>query len=313
MLLRLTVFMLLLTSSLASLAVEPLHWKWAEGDEARYLMTQTMNMSIDAGQAGQIETSTRQQMLMNWKVDKVNTDGSTLMSQGVDRIVMKMTGPMGQGFTYDSDSDAPPVGMAVMISPIMDALVESDMQVTMLPSGKLTDIQLSEDLAEAFKRMPGGMISADMVTQMAEKAGLQFPDDQLFEGESWTITALIDTPQVGKMEVKTTYTYLGKKEGEGRVLEAFSPKIAIEFVGGGPASLAMTFAISDSSGELLFDREAGRLVSSRISQVMDIFVTTGNQKVKNTIDQTVEMRELAPDEEPVLEVITEEPETSMAE
>lgn len=55
MLLRLTVFLLLLCPSLASLAVEPLHWKWAEGDEARYLMTQTMNMSMNAGQAGQRE------------------------------------------------------------------------------------------------------------------------------------------------------------------------------------------------------------------------------------------------------------------
>ena len=312
MILRFTTIGLLFLP-LAAGATEPLQWKWAEGDESRYLMTQTMSMSMDAGDAGQIESTTRQQMLLRWAVEEINAEGAAVISQGMDRITMETDGPMGQGFTYDSASDAPPVGMAAMVAPILDAMVASDMQVTMAPTGELTEVQFTEDLAEAFKRLPGGSVSSDMVTQISKKMAFQFPKEPLEVGKSWTTTATINAPQMGKMKTDTVYSYIGKKEIEGQTLEAFSVAITIHSAGAGQLDVPMSITSRESSGEILFDRETGRLVHSKLTQVMDIVVTVDEKEVMNTVEQTVEMRELGAEEEAVFDLVSQKPEVSMAE
>ncbi len=301
MIFRFSTIGLLLLFSLPAGAAEPLKWKWSEGEETRYLMTQSMTMSMDAGGAGAIESTTHQQMLLRWRVGEVRDEGDALITQSVDRIVMKTNGPMGQGFTYDSASEDPPVGMGAMVAPMLDTLVESDMQLTMAPTGELTEVQLSEELAEAFKRVPGGSTSADMLEQMVKKMAFQFPDAPLTEGKSWTKMATIRAPQMGKLEVETTYTYLGEKVIEGQTLETFSVSETLRPVGRGQLEMEMTIATRESTGQILFNRETGRLVRSRITQVMDVVVTIDEKEVTNRVEQTVEMRELDQKEEPVFD------------
>lgn len=298
-----TACLLLLFASAAApiQAAEPLTWKWTEGDTTRYLMTQSMQMTIMPAPGQEFKTKSLQKMLMTWNVGGQDEQGATKIDQSLDRIVMSSDGPMGQSFDYDSQDEEAPAGMAAMVAPMFDAMVKDGFTISMLPNGKIVDVQLSEGLAEAFKRLPGGSMSADMVTQMSQNGSLVFPDRELSPGDNWTQETGVNTPQIGKMTVTTTYTYNGTEQVDGRELESFTPQIEIGTGDSAPTAAGMPkldFSTRGSSGKLLFDRETGRLVSSELNQEMEINVTVGEKSFTNVMEQTVAMRELKAGEEP---------------
>lgn len=308
--LRLCAILLAATSVAAD---EPLTWKWSEGDTARYEMTQKMTMSMDAGPAGQVDATSQVGMVMSWAVEAVTTEGAQIR-QATERIVMQSDGPGSQGFEYDSQDEDPPAGMAALIAPMFEAMVESHFMITMLPTGEYTDVTLSEELAEAFKRLPGGAVSADMVAQMSRQGALKFPEEPLALGDTWTTDVDINTPQIGVIKATTTYTYDGPREIDGREYEAFTPSVSAMSVGDDQHAAKVSIETTDSTGEILFDREAGRLFRSRVLQTMTVTVTIGEKQIVNKIEQAVELRALAEGEEASIGVAAAaEPEASLAE
>ena len=308
----------LVASPVASLAVgaEPLVWKWQEGDSVRYLMTQSMEMKLRAGAAGEVSTAMIQEMLMDWEVENVADDGAAAMRQRVERIVMQNKAGAGQAFKYDSDSEDPPAGMAALVAPAFDAMVEHPFHLTMRPNGEITEVTLSDELSKALDNLPGGVVTGDMIRQMSEQSMVKFPDEPLAVGDKWSSTAEVESPGIGAMKVHTTYTYDGTREVEGRVYEALTPSIQMEPTGD-TSPTKVDFEIKESTGEILFDREKGRIYRSRMLQLMDIRVKVGDYEMVNTMNQTVEMRELAEDETPTLgapkEDAAEESEAEAAE
>ncbi|QDV79463.1 hypothetical protein K2D_30780 [Planctomycetes bacterium K2D] len=284
---------------------EPLVWKWQKGDAARYLMTQSMGMTIQAGAGGQAETSMQQDMLMDWAVEDVSEDGAAVVEQRVERIVMQNKAGAGQEFKYDSDSEDPPAGMAALVAPAFDAMVAHPFQMTMLPTGEITEVTLSDELSKALDNLPGGAVSSDMIKQMSQQASLKFPTEPLAVGDKWTTTAEVTSPAIGKMKVHTTYTYDGVREVDGKTYEAFTPAIEME-LGENKGPMAIDFDTKESTGEILFDREKGRVFRSRVLQTVDIRVKMGENEIVNSMKQAVEMRELGKDETPTLGAPAEE-------
>jgi len=176
----------------------------------------------------------------------------------------------------------------------------------MLPSGEVTEVELTERLRDAFDKLPGGAMSSKSIEQMSKQGSLKFPTTALEVGQEWTNSAVIETPQIGPMKVETTYTYLGPKQVGGRTLEAFEPKVTITPPEGGAQAVKTSIESKGSSGEILFDRDKGRVVQSKVRQQMEVKVEVGGQTMVNLIDQTVEMRALADGEEPDLSLPEEE-------
>lgn len=293
----LTAFCLLVVAAQAD---EPLVWKWAEGDSTRYLMTQTMRMTMDAGPAGQVTSEMRQDMVMNWRCVGLTDEGNYQIEQATERIVMSNKTSMGQGFSYDTAADGNPEGMATLVAPVFDAMVENPFTVVMKPSGEFLDVILSDPLARALDNLPGGGTSADMVVQMAKQSSLQFPDHPLAVGDSWTNEASVESPQTGQMKVLTTFVYNGSTELEGTTYEAFTPAVSIESLGG-PQGMEVSIETKESTGEVLFDREAGRAFRTQVLQAMDVGVTFGGQQISNLVNQGVELRQLAEGETPMID------------
>ncbi len=287
------------------LGAEPLVWKWKEGDSIRYQLTQLTGMTIQAGPAGEVSTSMRQDMLMDWQADDVADDGAAKITQRVERIVMQNKAAAGQGFTYDSDSEDPPAGMAALVAPAFEAMVEHPIQLLMRPSGEIAEVELSDELSKALDNLPGGAVSGPMIKQMSEQSTLRFPDEPLAIGDKWTNTAEVESPAIGGMKIYTTYTYDGPREVDGREYEAFTPSIRMEPTGDG-GQFQMEFDTKESTGEVLFDRQKGRLFRSRLLQTIEIRVQVGDREIANTMEQTVEMREIGKDETPNLGAPPEE-------
>lgn len=295
-------FVFLFATSLAA-GGETLRWQWAPGDTSRLLMEQTMDMTMNGGPMGPIKSATVQKMLMTWTV-KSGAEDATQISQSTDRVMMKMDGPMGQGFAYDSAEETAPVGMAAMVAPMFDALVASDIVLTVSDRGEVRNVTLPDELKQAFDRMPGGAASADMITQMSQQGMLKFPEHALEVGDTWTETTEVSSPQMGAMKINATYRFDGMKEVDGRTLAAITPSLTMEVADPNGQAMPVTFETRESGGEILFDNEAGKIVSSRIDQTTDVIVSVQGQQMRNEIQQSTTVRVLGDNETPELGVET---------
>lgn len=286
-----------------AVAAEPLRWKFAKGERLRHEMQQTMNNEVVVD-ANTINTVVDQTFSMFWTVTDVATDGTATIEQKFDRIQMKMTLPQGQGFTYDSDSKEAPQGMAAMIAPMFSALLEGTITLKMSTRGEVIDATIPEEFAAAIKNSPGGQLMGDMASaeglkRMAEQASLRFPEEDLKIGESMSSKIEMKAPMIGKQIVETTYKYNGPKEVEGKTYESFTPamKITIEPLaadeqakqpaGNVPAASDVKVTEQDSTGEILFSREEGRMISSKINQKFTLDMSVAGKSVSTKVDQNV--------------------------
>ncbi|MEQ8847963.1 DUF6263 family protein [Botrimarina sp.] len=283
---------------LAATAAEPLVWKWEEGESQRYKSTQSMQMTINAGPAGKVQTETETTMAMTWSAKEVKPDDAAVLEQQVERVAMSMQGPMGQGMKYDTASDAPPSGMAAMIAPTFEAMVAAPITLTMLPTGEITELSLPEEMTNAMGAMPGGADMNQMVKQSSQQGFVTFPKEPLEVGQSWTRQATASTPQMGELVTTTTYTYNGPKEVDGKQLESIGVTLDLDSgKNGGQGQMQMDFNTVSSDGEILFDRESGKIVSSRLDAENEITMTMGAQSMTNSMTQQVRLDAIGADEE----------------
>ncbi|MCG8449032.1 MAG: hypothetical protein MI725_05570, partial [Pirellulales bacterium] len=81
---------------------------------------------------------------------------------------------------------------------------------------------------------------------------------------------------------------------EGQVLEVFAPKLEIDFGEGIiPEGNRLKVDNQQTTGEVLFNRSAGWLESSALEQKMTLLIHVGEQEIKQTMDQQVELKRLS--------------------
>jgi hypothetical protein len=213
---------------------------------------------------------------------------------------MRMTveTPGAPAVEFDSQSQEEPQGFAAMVAPMVRELVKANFVVTMTPRGEIKDVKIPEEAVKAIAAAPGAQLMGDMATaegleNMISRSAFSMPVS-LEPGAEWTSTAEMANPMLGKQTIKTTYRYVGPQERDGVQLEAFEPHLTIEF-GGGTATANITK--QESSGEILFNRTAGRLESTSLDHSMSMSIGVGGQNVDQSLEQTIEMKWLPEDAE----------------
>lgn len=275
-------------------AAEPLRWKFEPGEVIKYEMTQKMDTTVTAGPAGNFQSGMEQTMDMTWHIDEVTPEGNAKMRQQIERVRLKMTMPGGQVTEYDSASEDAPQGMAAMLAPLYDAMTEGEFQVTMTPRGDILDAEAPPKLIEAMKNIPGAaamgdLTSPDGIKQMIMQSCMTLPEGDLQSGETWQSKVEMKSP-LGKMDVVTTYDYLGTKEADGQTFEAI--KLSPEVTSAAEPNAQMQMKVTDqkAEGEILFDRDKGRMRSSHLNQTMEMEMQIQGNKLDTTIEQTVDMK-----------------------
>lgn len=278
-------------------AEAPLTWKFAPGDEHHYRMNQKMDMTMDLGPAGEMKTGVTQIMDMVWKVEAVDEKGGAKLSQQMKRVQMDVQAPGQAAMKYDTDSAEEPTGFATMLAPMFKALVSAPFKFTMSPRGEIHEVEIPEKIAAAVKGMPGGEMMGNMMTdkgfkQMMQQAALVLPKpEELIPGHEWTTSMEMPNPQLGKITTRMTFTYKGSRKTKGQELEVFVPKLEMEF-GDGNAAAMIKVEDQKTSGEILFNRTAGRLESSLLNQDMTMVINAGGREMKQKMTQKVEMKRL---------------------
>jgi hypothetical protein len=279
-------------------AAEPLVWKFEPGLTNRYQMIQKMDMDMTVPGSGEIKTGMEQKLDMSWTVESVAEDGTAVLKQKIDRMRMTMELPGGAGKSeFDSASDKPAEGQAALMAPLLKAMTADAFTVTMKPSGEVVEVKVPEGLAKELENMPGAGMLGEMATpeglkKLVQQASFSLPET-LEEGTSWSTKLEIENPMTGKQIAETTYKYVGPKEVDGVTMEAFEPEIKMTFGEGGAAKVEVNE--QKSSGEILFNREAGRLESSKIEQEMALKITVQGQEIDQKLKQTVTMKWLPKD------------------
>jgi hypothetical protein len=257
-------------------------------------MSQKMDTTVAAGPAGNFTTSMTQTMDIVWNIDEVTPEGNAKTRQKIERVRLKMTMPGGQVTEFDSGSEDPPQGIAAMLAPLYKAMTEGEFKITMTPQGKIIEAEAPEKLAEAMKNIPGAaslgdLSSPDGIKQMLMQGSMTLPEGDLKDGQTWETKIDVKGP-AGQQEVITTYEYAGTKEVDGTTFEVVKQSPIIKSVADPNAQAQMTVKDQSAEGEILFDREKGRMQSSHMTQKMEMEMTVMGNALNTTIDQTVDMK-----------------------
>ena len=291
-------FLIAIVCCSASADDAPLLWKFQAGDEHHYQMTQSMDMGMVVGDR-EIETSFEQLLDMTWRIEQVDEQGEATMLQSVDRVRMEMQSPGQQEMSYDTDSDEAPTGFATMMAPMFEAMTAEPFKMSFTPRGEIKALVIPESLAKAMKAIPGAAAMGEMFSDegfknMIQQSSLILPEPKdLKPGFEWTTETVMKNAQFGQLEIETTYRYLGPREVEGKPYEVFSIAMEMNF-GEGPGGMQMEIVNQESHGEILFDREAGRLESSKIQQVLEMNISVGTQEMKQNMVQTMLFNRVEP-------------------
>jgi hypothetical protein len=275
-------------------AQEPLRWKFDVGQKLNYNMVQDMTIGSAGGPLGAQNVSMRQEMDMTWEVQGVNDDGEAVIQQKFERVKMNMTLPVGV-IEYDSKSEAAPVGAAAMLAPMYKTLTEAEFELTMTARGEIKDVKIPDEVLAALKNSPGAAAMGDMATpegfkKMISQGALVLPESAPKPGDSWSTKVEMNNPTGGKQVIETTYRYEGTKDVDDVTFAVFRPSLKMSFEGTDQAKIKE----QNSSGEVLFNVEAGRLHSSKLEQKVSIEQALGIQtKIDQTIAVTVTPAEAA--------------------
>jgi len=292
-----------ISSSNSALSAEPLVWKFTAGDQHYYQMIQEMQMSMDLGPTGNTETSFKQTMDMVWKVESLNEDGSAKVTQHFNRIRMDINAPGQDPVQFDTQSEDAPQGYAAMLAPMMTALTTDKFTMTMAPNGEISNVEIPKAFTEAISRGPGAAMMGGFATEeglkkMAKQGSLTLPTPaDLTEGHEWSTSIDIDNPAAGKITIDTTYRYAGAREIDGQQFEIFIPSINTSFnAEEGDQAAQIEVTNQETTGEILFNRSAGRLESSTIDQKMTNTITVAGNTINQDITQKVTFKIIAPEE-----------------
>ncbi|MEY2725819.1 MAG: hypothetical protein RLZZ458_1686 [Planctomycetota bacterium] len=282
-------FVLLTLTSLAAAvpaaAQEKLAWKFAPGTSLKYVVNQNMNTEITL--AGQKTTQAiKQTMDMGWSVQDVSAAGVAVMGQTIERIQMDFSGSLIEPFKYDSgDSNPPATSMARRIADSYSKILNQQFQVTMKPTGEITNVKVPDTLMEALTSSGNGVLTEDMVKQMMTQSAITLKDTPVSRGQVWQNNQTVSLPY-GKMSISSTLTYAGV-DSTGRAVIRIEPKISIE----NSENSAQQVKLNSSTGKgsVYFDNARGVIVRSELDLMMDISVQLNGQAIDQKVTQKLAM------------------------
>lgn len=269
-----------------------LRWKFNTDQNLKVVMSQEMTQDMKVAETT-VSSSTTNKTWSKWHTTEVHPDGSATILSEVTRILMTIENPVTGKMVLDTDQPAEEEGQAAQLEAMLRPMVGAEIRNRMSPRGKVSDVKIPDEaLAGLQGAVGGGMMSAEKLGEMMQKVSPVFPEQAMQEGDSWTSGSEVKTP-VGNMKVDSTYTYEGPVEVDGRPLHSIRVDMTMDFEApeGGPS---IKFGDQKSTGVMLFDNQAGRLVRSDIEQVFTLKVEAApgqvleqkiTQKTSNVVEE----------------------------
>jgi Family of unknown function (DUF6263) len=287
-----------LTAGFAATVVQPalgsetLRWKFKPGETLRYTMVQEISQGMKA-MGKEIESSIKQTIDLHWSVKSINSEGVAELSQTIDRIRTKVEAP-GSSFDYDSQGGKEPEAQnASPLIALLKAQVGAEFEFKMSGRGELSDIKVPAKLLESLRQSgplanAGGMFSEDGLKNMISQSSLMLPEEALEKGKSWTHQGKVPLPMLGTMVIDKTYTFEGpslKEAGLDQVI--LDTKVSLQPAA--DSNVAVKITAQKGTGEFAFDPQAGRVVSSRVNDKLQMSLSVMGQELEQSTNTLTTM------------------------
>ncbi|MGZ3302399.1 MAG: DUF6263 family protein [Isosphaeraceae bacterium] len=271
---------------------ETLRWKFKPGETLRYTMVQETTQGMKAmGQ--EFKTSLNQTVDLHWSVKNVASDGVAELSQTIDRVRTKVEGP-GNSFEFDSQAGKDPEGqIASLLTPMLKALVGAEFTFKMNGRGELSEIKVPQKLLDSLRKAgpaanASGMFSEEGMKNLISQSSLTLAEGPLEKGKSWTQQAKVPVPMLGTMVMDKTYTFDGPSPKDPGLLQILlDTKVTLEPAA--DSNIAVKITSQKGTGEFAFDPQAGRVVSSRVNDKLQMSLSVMGQEIEQSTDTVTSM------------------------
>jgi hypothetical protein len=269
---------------------ETLSWKFRDGDVLKYTTEQTTMLSFKV-MGKERKQKRAQSVTYTWSINGVSEAGEADITQRIERLTMKVEAPPYMPFEFDSSTPATnvPEPFEGEVRQLKAAL-GAEFSFKMKPSGEIQSIKipdatlkkLRDGLAQGGDEQDGFSEQAlkDMVTQQSPPA---FPDGPLEPGKSWNSKPTRMNLPLGTLVLDRSFTFQGADPKSPNLMQiTMEGRVSLE-----PASnVTAKIRAQDGKGSLTFDKQSGRLVSSRGAQKTDMVITAGGQEADQTTETT---------------------------
>ncbi len=271
-------------------AAETLRWRFQPGETLRFSIQQKSAMT--AKMAGTERKSSQTQTVeMSWKVKAVDASGEAEITQRIDRIQLRAEMPPYMPLEFDSaTTKGDPPGFE-QITRQLRAQVGAEFTFKMKANGEITDIKLAEETLKQLRAAappggPEGEISEQAIkeTLLLQSSPPSFPEGPIEPGKSWSPKPTRLPVPAASLIMEKTFTYRGPDpKSPNLLLVDIGAKAKIEPVEG--VDIKLTIRNQDGKGTLVFDGQAGHVVSIRLTQTLDLSIVQMGQ----SMDQSTEM------------------------
>jgi hypothetical protein len=268
---------------------ETLTWKFREGDVLNYTNEQT-TLLVAKVMGKERKMKRAQSVTYTWSVKGVSEAGVADITQRIERVTMKIEAPPYMPFEYDTSSPATDVpepfeGEVQQLKAVLGA----EFAFKMKPSGEIESIKfpdatlkklregLSQEGGERQEFSEQGL--KEMVTQQSPPA---FPDGPLEPGKSWASKPNRVALPLGTLVLDRSFTFQGPDPKDPNLVQiTMEGRVTLEPA----ANVTAKVRTQDGKGRITFDKQSGRLLSSRGTQRTEMVIATGGRE----IDQTTEV------------------------
>jgi len=295
-------FVLVCVASQSATGQKLLHWKLHGGEKLALEMKQQIGMELTMFGAP-VKVSTDMLMEIDWNVTHVADDGVMTVEQTIRRITMAMTAPGMEPVEFDSDTADKAEGAAKELAKGITPLLAGAFTQRMRPTGEVVDVQLTEQAARAFEASPAAgqlksIFTKDGLKNLTGQVAAELPSEPVSKGDTWNRKLDIKLPQ-GQFKADVQYTYAGTERQGGVTAEKIDVEMTLDFgegmnleIGqGGPMQAKVQAKSQDNTGVMYFDADAGRLLSTKMTQDMTLQTKVGDtvidQKVRSTMEMTL--------------------------
>jgi hypothetical protein len=277
---------------------ETLRWKFKAGDVLHYTTEQKMVSVVKAGDREQKSTSATT-IDISWTVKSVTSTGAAEILQRTDRVRARIEAPGIVPVEFDSKNpQSDTQGPLADVVRQLKTTAGSELTFKIKPNGEIEDIKFSEQTLKTMRESAGPGSPEGDVNEGALKDLLlrssppPFPEGPVEPGKSWSSKQLRFPTPMGTMVLDNRFTFQGPDPKSPKLaLVGVEGKVTLEPAEG--SGLTAQIRKQESKGNLVFDTDAGRIVSTRSTQTIDLAISLMDQKFEQTNETTSTMT-LAP-------------------
>jgi Family of unknown function (DUF6263) len=279
-------------------AAETLRWKFQAGETLRFsietkssMTAKVMGTDRKSNQTQTVETS--------WKVKSVDASGQAEITLRMDRIRLKVEMPPLMPLDFDSNTTKGDQPGFEGITRHLNAQVGAEFTFKMKPNGEITDIKLSDETLKRLREAappgaPEGEVSENAIKDtLLQSSPPSFPDGPIEPGKSWSPKPTRLPLPTANLVMEKTFTYQGPDpKSPNLMLVNIDTSAKIEPVDG--VDIKLTVKKQGGKGTLVFDGQAGRVKSVRLTQTIDMSSVQAGQTMDQSTETNTAMSLLSP-------------------